>query len=171
MKVCRSRQSRPLGRSARGRNGQEPAVPELEMEHLVADVELEGLAATRDPGGWSGSARHSATSLARAVSGSMDRRPAGRAPTTRGDQWIAQSFSLLGELIDRDAGGGGRCFRMIPARSSPRSRSESRLLPIAGRTARRCLNRLGPSSSSRITSIVQRSPRTSSERASGHICP
>src|SRR4029453_13174285 len=27
--------------------GQEPAVPELEMKHLVADVELERLAATR----------------------------------------------------------------------------------------------------------------------------
>src|SRR4029453_5889004 len=86
--------------------GQEPAVPELEMKHLVADVELERLPATRIPELGLGSRPAPRDELGAGglwVDAIVDREI--EPPQPEGDQWIAQSLSLLGELIDRDAGG------------------------------------------------------------------
>ena len=76
------------------------------MKHLVADVELEGLAATRIQEFGLGSRQAQRDELRASglrVDAIVDREI--EPPQPEGDQWIAQSLSLLGELIDRDAGG------------------------------------------------------------------
>ncbi len=69
------------------------------------------------------------------------------------------------------AGAERMTFRTTPSVDSDAKRSPKRLVPIAGKTARRSLYRFGPSNSSLTTSMVQRSPSTSRARARGHICP
>jgi hypothetical protein len=76
------------------------------MEHLVADVELEGLAATRIQEFRLGSRQAQRDELGASrlgVDAIVDREL--EPPQPEGDQGIAQSLSLLGELVDGDAGG------------------------------------------------------------------
>src|SRR5512132_1419054 len=100
------------------------------MKHLVADVELEGLAATRiqEFGLGSRQAQRDEFRASRlGVDAIVDREI--EPPQPEGDQWIAQSLSLLGELVDRD--GGGRRERALADDPCLLESSQSLRQPVA----------------------------------------
>ncbi len=81
------------------------------------------------------------------------------------------TLSNLNGSISTDSGGGGGSLRATtPSASSLRRRSVSSFRLIPGRPSIRSVNRRGPGTSSRTIKRLQRSPMTSSARASPQYC-
>src|SRR5207248_1449661 len=89
----------------RTRTGDQPALSQLQMEHLVADYELERVAATRvqQLGLRGGEAQGDEVGAGgprvdAVVEGEVE------PPQPEGEQRVTQTLSVLGELVDRDGG-------------------------------------------------------------------